>query len=93
MAKFFVASDIHSAYTPWMKALRGAGFDKNNANHKIIVCGDLFDRMDETMQVYNFVKEMDELGRFIYVKGNHESLLFDCMRDIKQGTIPGSPFS
>lgn len=90
MAKFFVASDIHSAYTPWMKSLRDAGFDKNNPEHKVVVCGDLFDRMDETVRVYNFAKEMDELGRFIYVKGNHESLLFDCMKEIKRGVIPSS---
>ena len=27
MPKFFVSSDIHSAYTPWMNALNEAGFE------------------------------------------------------------------
>ena len=76
--KFFVSSDIHSAFTPWMKALNDAGFDVNNPEHKIIVCGDLFDRMDESKQVYKFAKEMLEKDKLIYIKGNHEQLLIDC---------------
>ena len=81
MSKYtlFVCSDIHSAYTPWMKALNDARFDENNPKHKIIVCGDLFDRMDESLQVYDFVKDMLEKDKLIYIKGNHESLMTDCI--------------
>lgn len=80
MTKFFVCSDIHSAYTPWMEALAQAGFDENNDNHMIVLCGDLFDRMEESKQVYDFAKKMLEKGKLIYVKGNHEQLLLDCCR-------------
>lgn len=80
MTKFFVCSDIHSAYTPWMEALAQAGFDENNDNHMIVLCGDLFDRMEESKQVYDFAKKMLEKGKLIYVKGNHEQLLVDCCR-------------
>ena len=93
MPKFFVCSDIHSAYTPWMKALSDAGFDQNNPEHKIILCGDLFDRMDESQQVYKFAKDMIEKDKLIYIKGNHEQLLLDCCKrgwamshDISNGT-------
>lgn len=79
MPKFFVSSDIHSAYTPWMNALKEAGFDENNDSHKIVVCGDLFDRIDESLQVYNFVDDMLEKNKLIYVLGNHESLLTECI--------------
>ena len=79
MAKLFVCSDIHSAYTPWMKALSEAGFDENNEAHKIIVCGDLFDRMDESLQVYDFVKDMLEKDKLIYILGNHETLMEECI--------------
>lgn len=79
MPKFFVCSDIHSAYTPWIEALNKAGFDENNPEHKIIVCGDLFDRMDESLQVYDFVKDMLEKDKLIYVLGNHESLMEECI--------------
>lgn len=75
----FACSDIHSAYTSWMEALNAAGFDENNPKHKIVVCGDLFDRMDESLQVYDFVKNMLEKNKLIYIKGNHESLMEDCI--------------
>lgn len=78
MAKFFVCSDIHSAYTPWMKALNEAGFDENNPEHKIIVCGDLFDRMDESVEVLHFVMKMANKDKIILVKGNHDILLEEC---------------
>lgn len=91
--KFFVSSDIHSAYTPWIEALNNAGFDVNNPEHKIILCGDLFDRMDESQKVYKFAKDMLEKDKLIYIKGNHESLLIDCCKrgypmshDISNGT-------
>lgn len=91
--KFFVSSDIHSAYTPWMDALNNAGFDVNNPEHKIILCGDLFDRMDESQKVYKFAKDMLKKDKLIYIKGNHESLLVDCCKrgypmshDISNGT-------
>lgn len=94
MPKLFCCSDIHSAYTPWMKALDEAGFDENNPEHKIIVCGDLFDRMDESQQVYEFAKEMLEKDRMIYCKGNHEQLMLDLIErkyaqshDVSNGTF------
>lgn len=79
MNKFFICSDIHSAYTPWMEALNEAGFDENNDNHKIIVCGDLFDRMGESCEVYKFVNRMIEKNKIILIRGNHENLLVDCI--------------
>ena len=78
MAKLFVCSDIHSAYTPWMKALNEAGFDENNPDHKIVLCGDLFDRMDESLMAYEFAKDMLEKDKLIYILGNHESLMLEC---------------
>ena len=78
MPKFFVCSDVHSAYTPWIEALTQAGFDENNNDHKIVLCGDLFDRMGESQQAYKFAKDMIEKDKLIYIKGNHEQLLVDC---------------
>ena len=80
MPKFFVISDIHSAYTPMVKALKEAGFNVNNPDHKIILCGDLFDRKDESLAVYNWAVDMINKDKLIYVKGNHESLIMDCTR-------------
>ena len=76
---FFVCSYIHSAYTSWMDALKLAGFNPKKYSHKIILCGDLFDRMDESQMVYDFVKDMLKKDKIIYIKGNHEQLLMECI--------------
>lgn len=91
MPKFFVTSDIHSFYTPLKKALDDAGFDPNNEEHWLIVCGDCYDRGGESKEVLRFLMSLE---RKILVKGNHEQLLMDCIDrgywcdyDITNGTF------
>ncbi len=88
MIKYFVTSDIHSYFDVFHKALLAKGFEIDNPEHKLIVCGDLFDRGDQTVELFKFVKSLGD--RFIYVRGNHEDLLFDCMDEIMCGHIPSS---
>lgn len=79
MIKFFVVSDIHSHYTALKKALDEAGFDSNNEDHWLLVCGDVFDRGDESKEVLHFLMSLE---RKILVKGNHDILLEElCMRE------------
>lgn len=80
--KLFVLSDVHSFYEPMMAALEKNGFDINNPDHHIVVCGDLFDRGPDANKVFAFAKRLSDEGRFNYVCGNHEDLLFDCVREI-----------
>ena len=80
--KLFVLSDVHSFYEPMMAALEKNGFDINNSDHHIVVCGDLFDRGPDANKVFAFAKRMADEGRLNYVCGNHEDLLFDCVREI-----------
>ncbi len=75
MPKFFVTSDIHSFYTPLKKALDEAGFDPNNKEHWLIVCGDCYDRGGESEEVLHFLMSLE---RKILVKGNHDTLLEEC---------------
>lgn len=90
MPKFFVCSDIHSFYTPLKKTLDEKGFDPNNKNHWLIVCGDCFDRGVESEEVLHFLMSLE---RKILVKGNHDILLeeccmreFPCYHDNSNGT-------
>ena len=76
--KFFACSDIHSAYTPWMEALNKAGFDEKNDTHIIVLCGDAFDRKDESMEVLRFIMRMVKENKIILVRGNHDLLLEEC---------------
>lgn len=83
MNKCFVVSDVHSFFDELMVALNEKGFDVNNPEHKLIVCGDLFDRGPKAVELFNFVRSLG--NRFIYVRGNHEDLLFDCYKDLISG--------
>lgn len=87
MSLYFCSSDIHSFYDEWIIALRLKGFELNNPEHKIIICGDLFDRGNQSVECYDFIKDMFEHDRLIYVKGNHEELLEHCVRDVKLGRM------
>lgn len=75
--KLFVVSDIHSFYTPLKKILDEKGFDPNNENHWLIVCGDVYDRGHESEEVLHFLMSLE---RKILVKGNHDILLEECCK-------------
>lgn len=78
MPKFFVSSDIHSFYDEWMSALNAAGYDNKNEDHYLIVCGDVFDRGKQPIEVMRF---LNINPRTILVRGNHEDLFDDmCLR-------------
>jgi serine/threonine protein phosphatase 1 len=88
MVKYFVTSDIHSFFDVFYQELLNNGFEIDNPDHKLILCGDLFDRGDQTVELFEFIKSLGD--RVIYVKGNHESLLEDCMSEIYAGRVPSS---
>lgn len=78
MPKFFVTSDIHSFYTELIHSLKEAGFDRNNEDHWLVVCGDCFDRGPDARRTFRYLKS---LPRKILIRGNHEQLLVDlCKR-------------
>ena len=84
--KYYVVSDVHSFFNELMAALNENGFEKDNPDHILIVCGDLFDRGSQTVECFEFVKSLGD--RFIYVKGNHETLLEDCVEEFYAGRVP-----
>jgi serine/threonine protein phosphatase 1 len=88
--KYFCISDIHSYYSAMLSALISKGFDIENSNHKVIICGDAFDRGDDTVKVFEFMKKLQSQDRLIYIKGNHEELLFDCINEMLNNKTPGS---
>jgi serine/threonine protein phosphatase 1 len=73
--KLFVTSDVHSFYEPLQKALDRAGFDANNKEHWLIVCGDCFDRGPDSVRLLHYIMSLE---RKILVKGNHDLLLEEC---------------
>lgn len=91
--KYFVVSDIHSFASELKYSLCQAGFNKRNKDHTLIVCGDVFDRGDETVEVYKYLKSIPK-KRCILIRGNHESLYKDLLTksfpdryDFSNGTV------
>lgn len=89
--KYFVCADIHGFYDEWIKALGEKGFDINNPTHKIIVCGDLFDRGRQPKEIIDFI--LSNKDKFILIRGNHEDLMeemidrnYNTLADLSNGT-------
>lgn len=85
--RYYVVSDVHSFYYLLRKKLDDNGFDPNNGD-VLIVNGDLFDRGKDSVELFNYVKSLGD--NFIYVLGNHEDLLDDCLYELSLGKIPSS---
>ena len=90
MPKLFVVSDIHGFYDELIDALDNAGFDKDNENHWLIVCGDTTDRGPKPREV---IKYLQSLPNKVLIRGNHEGLVLECCEcgcwyshDISNGT-------
>ena len=88
MQKYFVTSDTHSFFNEMLEAIHNKGFEENNPDHKLVICGDVFDRGDQSVEIYEYLRRIDD--QFIYIRGNHEDLLMDCVRDIAAGRTIGS---
>lgn len=77
--KYFVFSDVHGCFKELKKSLEKAGFDETNPHHILISCGDMFDRGEESLAVYKYLKDMNDKGRAICLKGNHEPFTIEYL--------------
>lgn len=75
--KYFVSADIHGHFDEWMNSLTEKGFDINNPQHKIVLCGDLFDRGHQPKQIIEFILAHED--KIILIRGNHEDLMQDMI--------------
>ena len=81
--KYFVISDVHSNYNYMMTALSSKGFNENDSTHKIVLIGDAFDRGDDPVKMYMYLKDMIEKNKLIWIVGNHEFLLLKRLQERK----------
>lgn len=77
--KYFVVSDIHGYFTEFIRDLKEAGFDENNKSHVLITLGDNFDRGQESLAVYEYLKKLNDKGKAICVRGNHDGMFIDYL--------------
>lgn len=79
--KYYVTADIHGFFTQFKAALTEAGFFADKAPHKLVVCGDLFDRGPEALALQDFILNLMDKDQVILIKGNHEDLAMDLVQD------------
>ena len=79
--KYFVVSDIHGYYSSLQKALTQKGFDIDDPNHMLIICGDMMDRGDCPVQMQTYVKQLIIKKKVILIRGNHEDVAVDLIRN------------
>lgn len=85
--KYYVVADVHGYFTYLKRALTEAGFFEETEPCKLIVCGDLLDRGPEARETIDFMVKLLEEDRLIYVLGNHEELMVQCLQEISHGGV------
>ena len=78
--KYFIFSNIHAWYYKFKKALEEKQFDIDNPEHKIVVCGDLFDKGPNAKQMQSFIMQLLKKDKIIIVKGIHEDIALDMLK-------------
>lgn len=81
--RYYVVADVHGFYTPLITALKEKGFFEDTQPHKLVVCGDLFDRGNEAAEVQEFIVDLLKKDRVILIRGNHEDLIEDLVDNIE----------
>lgn len=79
--KYYVVADVHGFYTELIDALEEKGFFDDKEPHKLIVCGDLFDRGQEALKLQDFILDLINDDKLIFIRGNHEDLVISLIRD------------
>jgi serine/threonine protein phosphatase 1 len=77
--KYFVTSDIHGHYYVLVDALKEAGFDEENADHHLLVLGDMFDRGDESKEVFEYLYALHQKNKATIVLGNHDTFMMELL--------------
>ena len=88
----YLVSDIHSYYGALIRALSVSGFF-DDENGKLVLLGDALDRGDKPMELIDFLLDLKEQDRLIYIRGNHEELLKDMMHSMANGSFATNSFS
>ena len=91
--KYYVVADVHSYYEEFVNAIGNKGFFIEKEPHKLVVCGDLFDRGNQSAELQEFILELMKKDKVILIKGNHEDLMMDLLNSAEYYFKNGIAFS
>lgn len=84
--KYYVTADVHGYFSELKVALTEKGYFEDNDPHKLVICGDLYDRGAEACKLQEFVLGLMEKDEVILIKGNHEDLAMDLLCNWSKGS-------
>ena len=85
--RYYAVSDVHGNYTLLRKILDKMGFFNDKRPHKLLMNGDLLDRGQEANQLIDFMIDLMGKDMLIFVLGNHEELLIQCLQELARGSV------
>ncbi len=77
--KYYVTADVHGFFDEFCSALDAAGYFRDTSPHKLIICGDLFDRGQQAWKLQEFILTLLEKDEVILIRGNHEDLTLNLL--------------
>lgn len=77
--KYYITADIHGFFNEFKTALAEKGFFTDSSPHKLIVCGDIFDRGSQALELQGFILDLLEKDEVILIRGNHEDLALELL--------------
>lgn len=79
--KYYVTADVHGFFKELKDALTEKGFFEDTSPHKLIICGDLYDRGQEAFALQEFILDLLAKDQVILIRGNHEDLALDLLHN------------
>ena len=83
--RYYVTADVHGYFSELKSALVEKGFFEDDEPHKLIICGDIYDRGSEALQLQNFILDLMSKDEVVLIKGNHEDLVLNLLNNWNKG--------
>ncbi len=77
--KIFFISDLHGHFTETIEALKKAKYNENDPNHLLVVLGDIFDRGEQNLEIFDWLYHLTQEKKAIVTYGNHHKFLIDFL--------------
>ena len=77
--RYYVVADVHGFFDELKVALAEKGFFEDKTPHKLVICGDLFDRGQQALLLQEFILDLLSKEEVILIKGNHEDLTLQLL--------------
>ena len=87
LMRYYVTADVHGYFSELNVALAEKGFFEDKGPHKLIICGDIYDRGTEALELQNFILDLMLREEVILIRGNHEDLALELLNNWNKGSF------